>query len=476
MIAVLVVAVALFLPAPAHAAATRPLETAISAVDPFHGPAAGLAFARTRAAGAGAVVLHVSWRDTAPAGATRPSGFNPSDPADPAYRWEVFDRLVTLAAGQGLAPIVHVSAAPEWAERGGGGRAGINSPDPAELGHFAEAAARRYSGTFGGLPRVRAWEVWSEPNASFALQPQRRRGRDASPELYRRMVNAFADAVHQVHADNQVIAGGLFPFVIDRPGGISIGPLRFMRSMLCLTRKLRPRRRCTEPARFDIWSHHPYTSGGPTHRAGHRDAVSIRELPRMRRVLAAGVRRGRVISAGPVRFWVTEFGWDSRPPDPHGVPARLHARWVAEALYRMWRAGVTLVAWFQLRDDARGGQPYSRSAQSGLYIRCAAGPACDRPKPALAAFRFPFVAFRAGARVAVWGRSPDANALVDVEQRWGGAWRTVARLRSNGHGIFVRRLRSTRRGPLRARVVAGGAHALPFSLSRPRDRTVNPFG
>ena len=48
---------------------------------------------------------------------------------------------------------------------------------------------------------------------------------------------------------------------------------------------------------------------------------------------------------------MTEFSWDSNPPDPKGVPAVLEGRWVAEALYRMWSAGVSLVTWFTLRDQ-----------------------------------------------------------------------------------------------------------------------------
>ena len=91
---------------------------------------------------------------------------------------------------------------------------------------------------------------------------------------------------------------------------------------------------------------------------------------------------------GAKGIWVTEFGWDTAPADPKGVPLALHARWVSEALYRMWNAGVSLVTWIQLRDD-----PLTTSyTQSGLYLR-AREVQRDRPKAALRAFRFPFVAF-----------------------------------------------------------------------------------
>ena len=103
-----------------------------------------------------------------------------------------------------------------------------------------------------------------------------------------------------------------------------------------------------------MWSHHPYTSGGPTHRASNRDAISLGDMLKMKRALNAAIEQGRFASSRPVAFWVTEFGWDTAPADPKGVPLQLHARWVSEALYRMWYAGVSLVTWYRLRDGPAG--------------------------------------------------------------------------------------------------------------------------
>jgi hypothetical protein len=413
----------------------------------------------------------------APAGATRPAGFDPTNPADPAYDWFAIDQLVRLATAKGLEPFMTIKDAPDWAERGTGGRAGTNNPDPAELAQFAQAAARRFSGTFAGLPRVHAWEVWNEVNGNFLFFPQKEGGRATSPDRYRRMVNEFAAAVHGVHADNLVIAGALFPFTVDRPGLTAIGPLPFMRDLLCLTRKLKPRHGCPEPVQFDVWSHHPYTSGGPSHKVSNPSSVSIAQLPRMRRLLRAAVRYKRIVHSGPVRFWATEFSWDSDPPDPGGVPSRLHGRWTAEALYRMWRAGVSQVTWFQLRDEVDPNRPHSQVFESGLYFRCAGGMGCDTAKPALSAFRVPFVAFRSRrGRASTWGRTPGGvRAQVTIEQATRHGWRRLARVRANGHGIFRHSVRLRGSRPLRARL-PDGTTALPFSLHRPRDRTVNPFG
>jgi hypothetical protein len=318
------------------------------------------------------------------------------------------------------------------------------------------------------------FEAWNEPNANFFLSPARVNGQDYTPGLYREMVNQFAAAVHRVHADNVVVAGAQFPFAIDRATGFAIGPYRFMRELLCLSEKAKVIPGCGPPVQFDVWSHHPYTSGGPTHKAGHPDSVSLGDLPRMRKLLKSAVKQGRVSARGPVKFWVSEFGWDSAPADPKGVPAALHARWVSEALYRSWKAGVSLFVWYRLRDG-----PSDGAVQSGLWSRCAAGIGCDRPKSAsLQAFHFPFVAFRSGKRIRVWGRAPGgrrATILIDRVGR-GGKGRRLKRLRTNSVGIFQARVRGPRRGFVRARVAPRGEISVPFSLRRVRDRPFNPFG
>jgi hypothetical protein len=262
--------------------------------------------------------------------------------------------------------------------------------------------------------------------------------------------------------------------VINRPAAVSIGPYRFMREVLCLSEELKTIPNCGPPLAADVWSHHPYTSGGPTHRASNRDAISLGDMKKMKRLLNAAIKQGRFSSRGPVAFWVTEFGWDSSPADPKGVPLQLHARWVSEALYRMWDAGVSLVTWYRLRDG-----PADGPVQSGLWFRCAGGIACDTPKPlSLQAFRFPFVAFRSGKRrVRVWGRTPQGTAAkVVIERSSGRRWRKLRTLRAGANGVFRKRIRGPRRGSIRARLARSKDAAIGFSLKRPPDMPVNPFG
>ena len=483
---VVLAAVACVLPA-GSGAASRPLETAIFDPASFESSDGSLAFSRTRAAGASSARLWLDWAGVAPAGEEKPAGFNAADPADPNYYWDFMDQQIRNAFAAGLDPILMIVNAPNWSETHTirNFKRGTGRPRPGDVHDFALAAARRYSGDFAGLPRVRRWQAWNEPNGSGYLNPQydtplfepvTAGSKPVSPDVYRPMVNAFASAVHSVHRDNLVIAGGLAPFGKYERWSHTVAPFDFMRRLLCMSRKNRPLRGCDARVRFDVWSTHPYTQGDPTHRASFSDNASLGDLPRMARLLRAAARAGRIVSRNQPRFWVTEFGWDTKPPDPEAVPLKLHGRWVSEALYRMWRTGITLATWFQVRDDHQPDIPKTREITSGLYFRCQDGFACDRAKPALTAFRFPFVAFRGKRAVRVWGRTPASDrASVTVQQRRrSGGWSAVATLEPDGNGIFAKRLARTRVVSMRA--VVDGDRSLPFTLKRPPDMSVYPFG
>ena len=193
----------------------------------------------------------------------------------------------------------------------------------------------------------------------------------------------------------------------------------------------------------------------------------------MKTVLDAAVRAGHVVSKGPVRFWVTEFSWDSDPPDPGGIPASLEGRWVAEALYQH------VVCRREPRHLVHPPRPALPRPARTSPASTTSGPRSrsDRPKPALTAFRFPFVAFLHGSRIAVWGRTPAGRrGTVRVEQHVPAGWTHVATLRANAVGIFAASLEAHGRGPLRAEYPADGTSSLPFSLEVPLDHPYQPFG
>jgi Cellulase (glycosyl hydrolase family 5) len=467
-----------------QAAAARPLHTAIHDDSVVSGAERAAGIDRLKSAGSKFVRIPLSWRRIAPSGATMPAGFNPRDPGDPRYRWGDTDAIVRDLVARGISPILALLSSPDWAEsRPRQAGQGAYRPLPTAYADFATAISTRYSGRYQGLPRVRYWQVWNEPNLSIQLMPQSEAGKPVSPDWYRSLVNALAGAVHAVRADNLVVAGGLAPFggdSNDPSGGVVSGqerirPLEFMRQMLCVSGGAKPKKTCSHKTDFDIWAHHPYTYGGPTHSAFHKDDVSIGDLGVMRKLLDAARKARQIRTRGDVAFWVTEFSYDSQPADPKGLAPELHARWVSEALYRMWSNGVSLVTWFLLRDEPFPDQMF----QSGLYVRGYSGIATDVEKPSLRSFRFPFVAFRnKNKSITYWGRSPSsARAKIVLEQRVGKRWKRVSRLTTNRYGIFMGKLAKVPGGgPVRARLANGKDFSHGFSLRPVKDFRFCPWG
>lgn len=476
----LVAVVAALLVVSVPPAAAAPVNTGVFAPRLFAGPDARLAFTRVRASGASSVRLLLYWFKVAPKGATKPAGFNAADPRDPRYSWAAFDAQVQLATAAGLKPIVNVlGPVPDWAEGASvnDGEPGIVKPSPTEYGLFAKAAATRYSGAFSIngqlLPAVRRWQAWNEPNLYRYLRPQYVNGAAFSPTWYRAMLNKFAAAVHAVSPANMVIAGSLAP--VGRP--LSIAPMVFMRKMLCMSKRPPYSPVCSYTSSFETWSHHPYACGGPNRHAVSSDDILIADLPEMRRLLLAAVTAKRVRSLQAVRFWATEVGWDTSPPDPKGVPMALHARWIAEAMYRMWSSGVSLMTWFQFRDEPFPASPF----QSGFYFNTGINFVDERPKLSLTAFRFPFVAYVVNGRVKIWGRTPPEGISrpVVIERLTTSGWKLVGNLRADASGIFFGTFLSGTTGSVRARqTLANGTtlSSLAFSLTRPVDPYICPFG
>jgi hypothetical protein len=460
------------IPAQKAAAFGVSLQTGVD-TSPSGGAYEQLVLTHIRASGAQFIKLAVNWNEIAPA--NPPPGFDPTNPGSPGYNWRDLDRETADAVAQGLNPFFTLIGAPPWGESPPG--SGETHPDPAQLAQFAHAVATRYDGSYGGLPWVRYLEVWNEPNVSFFLQPQVQGGQPVVVDTYRTMINDFSAAVHAVRADDVVIAGALFPNGIRHRDLTAIAPLEFTRLLTCMSAGPHPRRVCSATVQADAWSVHPYTSGGPSTRPANPDNVWIYNLGALTSLVKAAQSAGGLISAAPVPTWVTEFSWDSNPPDPQGVPVRLQQRWVAEMLYRAWVGGVSEFTWYALRDEPIEVSPQ----QAGLYFRCPQGIGCDTPKPMQSSFRFPFVAFRSGRRnVLLWGRLPfGAPGLVKIQWRRGRSWRPLATLRSDGDGIFT----ATRPLPLRIDPKSGVLRAVgareaspSFSLHHPPDILVTPFG
>ena len=446
---------------------TLPLRTAL--LDPaFAGSDRQTAFAMAQASGATYVRLSVDWRALAPA--TPPAGFVATDPTSPGYDWTGLDSVLEQADAAGLTPILDISTVPDWAYATKPKAPNGGTPRASDLGDFAKALATHYDGSLPGVPAEHVFQVWNEPNLSLDLYP-------VAPNAYRAMVNAVATAVHAVDPANLVVAGGLDPFghpKKKRQKWYSTAPLAYMRSLLCLSKGKHPHSTCTKPIHFDVWSHHPYTFGGPFGHAKNPDDVELGDLPKMRALLRAAKKAHHIVSAKPTQFWVTEFGWDTNPPRRHAASLNLASRWTAESLHQMWLSGVSLVTWFLL-EDYKSPSPY----QSGLYYHTTSLDKA-RAKPVLTAYRFPFVAYLGTRGVSVWGRDATSTRQVVTVQRSphrGGPWRTVATLRANGSGIFkaMLKLKATKKDWLRA-VAPDSGKSLSFSLTVPHAPHIGPWG
>jgi hypothetical protein len=434
--------------------------------------------AQTKKSGAQFVRVVLSWKAIAPV--NRPPNFNAADPDGQGYTWSEVDEHVRAVEKAGLTPMALVTEAPKWAER-----CTVPSipsatcdPDPNAYAAFAKAAAIHFNGNHGGPP-IRYWEAINEPNLSLFLDPQfNSAGKPVSGNSYRKTLNSFYASVHGVNKANMVIGGSLGPSEVP---GLTVGPMKFTRQLLCMSGGRHPHKtksKCEGGVHFDIFDIHPYTTGGPTHEGGPND-LQLGQLGHLQTLLKAAKAQGRIIGRSKkVPIWATEFSWDSNPPDPGGLPMRVEKRWVPEAMYTAWKAGVDHFFWYSLRDEPiTAGIPASESIQSGLYFR-GKTVAADRRKPYFQGFRFPFVAYP-GKKMKFWGVVPGHHKeKVAIEAKVNGRWSKLRTVTTNKHGIFLGSLRTSygrdEKGSVRAR--AGKEKSLPFAMKPIPDFKQPPFG
>ena len=110
---------------------------------------------------------------------------NAADPGDSAYSWSLYDRLARYAANNDIKLLLSIVGTPQWANHGAGKNHAPTSFTA--LQQFAQAAAKRYSGSYvppasqadttlapadSPLPAVKMWTAWNEPNNPVFLAPQ----------------------------------------------------------------------------------------------------------------------------------------------------------------------------------------------------------------------------------------------------------------------------------------------------------------
>jgi hypothetical protein len=412
--------------------------------------------------GASIVRMNVRWALIAPK--KLPVGFEATNPAAPGYAWATLDAAVREATSQGLEILFTVYQAPTWAqgeERPKSAEPGSWEPSADAFGEFAQALARRYNGTFpdpsdpnSSLPAVNYYEAWNEPNLSIYLAPQWDGGENRGSNLYRGLLNSFYAGVKMGSPHAKVLAGSLAPFG-EEPGGTRTRPVLFLRNLLCLEGGVLRKTACPEPARFDILSDHPIAVGPPTQSATSPLDVTTPDLGRLTKVLEKAEQTKRALPAGKKPLWVTEFWYDTNPPDPNGLSLATQARWYEQDLYLFWQQGAQVAIALQLRDSPEG-KSYAATYQSGAYFLDGSA------KPSATAFRFPFIAHRTGPfKAAVWGIAPRAGR-VKVQAFRNGVWKTLGSISANGpEHPFTGEIQLYRFAKLRALI--GTEASLPWS-------------
>jgi len=406
---------------------------------------------RAVSARAGIIRITVDWRN-----AVRRKPANPINPADPAYGFARLDTAIRSATMRGLDVMLTVYRAPDWAEGAHpprGIQPGAWKPDATAYGKFAQALARRYSGHFHGLPRVRYFEAWTEPNLTQFLAPQWEGKALFAPRRYRQLLNSFYAGVHAAQPGATVIAGATSSFGDSRthqlyPAHPRMHPMVFLRTVLCLNAKLKRTKGCTEKTHLDALSAHPLNiTKGPNYKPRSKDDLQVATFGRLGRLLNAAKRANTVLPEGPHPLWATEEGMLSDPPNPQGVAPQVQARWIEEVLYLLWKQGASTVVNLNLRDPtydpsrSPGGQ-----WTTGLFFRG------GKAKPAFKSWRFPFVTHRKSKRqVSAWGKAPGSGTL-RIEQLVHGHWRPRKAVTVRAGQVFTPTFRLKGTATLRARV------------------------
>jgi hypothetical protein len=391
------------------------------------------------------------------------------------------DQSVRETVAAGFTPLFIMEEAPAWAEGPGRPPAsdaapeGSWKPSPTAYQAVATALAKRYSGHFPdpanpgtNLPRIRYWQGWNEPNLSTYLSPQwvTKNGKSTpeSPNLYRPMLNAFYKGIKSVSSSNQVVTAGTAPFG-DVPGGLRMAPALFVRELFCLSgRNGLKRVRCANsPVHFDILAHHPYPIGPPRRHAPVPDDVVVPDWNRLKKPLKVALKDGTVAPRKSKPLWATEISWDSNPPDPQGIPAKLEATYMDGAFSTMWSQGVSAIVWYLMRDEPPN-PTFADSLQSGIYFR-GQTIAQDTPKPSFTAFKFPFTAYIRKGKAQLWGLAPAPGPLTVERQAANGTWATVAHLSARSDRLFLAN-KKIRSGTM-LRAVQGTNISLPWKVFSP---------
>lgn len=294
------------------------------------------------AAVTGGSVIHTTatWPSIAP---TRPADAANGD--DPAYRLNDLDELVFQAGLYGLRVMVDVTGTPKWAN--GGKAPNVMPKRLRDLTAFTRMLAARYSGRTGnGI--VGLWSVWNEPNLQLFLTPQYAGKKIVGAANYAKLYRAAYAGIKAGNPAAKVAIGETSARGRDKPlagKSGSVAPGTFAK-LLGQEKGLK----------FDAWAHHPYPTSPnlPPLQKVRYPNVTLSTLPQFEADLKRFFHRS-------VPVWITEYGHETKPGEPHGVTPAKQAAYAKQALTVAKNdPNVQMFIWFVFRDSA--GNPW----QSGL--------------------------------------------------------------------------------------------------------------
>jgi hypothetical protein len=386
--------------------------------------------------GADTLRVEIKWAEVAPSpGAKRKPKFAATNPgAYPGFA--PYDDVIVRALGKGFRVMLTLAPdAPRWATaRGRGHNYRVSAT---EFAGFARAVGRRYSGIYGGLPAVRYWSIWNEPNHIFFLSP-----RALAPRIYRGMVQRGLPALKATAPKgSKIFVGELAPVGTATK---VIGPLRFLQKWLCLDKRFHrlrgraaKRQGCKgfKKVKANGFAHHPY---GPTTRVpARRDIISMLVIRRLGTALDRAGRAGRI--TGHLPIYSTEFGYQTDPPDPFvsTSPPRQAELLNEMEQYSYRYPRLKSYSQYLLYDDvARSGSSALRWAGFQTGLRFANGKA----KPSLDGYKLVLVVRRHGQGVTIWGRVRPGTGTryAQLERKSGGSFvKDGAPVKTNSSGYFT---------------------------------------
>ena len=284
-----------------------------------------------------------------------------------------------------------------------------------------------------------------------------------SPRIYRGLLNAAAAGLQASgHGSDQLLVGELLPFTrTASKSSKKVRPIAFLRELACVDSHYRPYRgkaaRKRGCAGFKSipgtgLAYHPYTlAGGPNVKTPNHDDASIGNLGRLTKAISRLRSKGRIRSSWPI--WITEFGFQSRPPDPYATPIKKIPGFMGESEWLAYKnRRVVAYGQYPLVDDAGTVAGF----QSGLRFHN------GKKKPGVfAAFQRPFFARHAGSRVELFGgvRAAGGGSVTLQTRTKKSKWTTLRNASLNSRGYFDVRVKVSRVSKRYFRFIGAGQPA-----------------